>query len=811
MLPHYRIVEVTDGREAIAGQILADLGADVVLVEPPQGAALRRAGSLAAADGRGGSSMAFCATNRGKRSVCLDMNSQSGREGFRQLLSGADALIVSHPSRIADSGSGLDRLAELHPELVIVAIAPFGTRGPKADWPATDFTVTAASGATYVTGDEDRAPLASSIPQAFLNAGAEAAVGTLIALRARDRDGLGQIIDVSAQTAMMMTTQSFILSAGWSASKIQRFGGGYRLNDARVSFVYPCKDGYVNIALMFGDAIGPATARLFEWMCEEGFIDAATRDKDWVAFGTHLLTGEAPASEMDRCSGAITNFTRSHTKDELFEEAQRRGVLLVPVSDMSDLVKSRQLESRDFWRILPHPESGKNVTYPGPFVRFSETPIRYDRPPPLPGEHSSEVLGQRRTREPSTESAAPENSPAPLSGLRVLDFTWVYAGPAATRYLSDYGATVLKVESPHRPDLVRQAPPHKEDQPGMESSANYANANVGKLGLTLDLSIEKGREMALRLVEWADVVVENFSPKVMKAWGLDYESLRRRKPDLIMASSCLNGQSGPQASLAGYGMMGAALCGFGYLTGWPDRQPAGPFVAYTDYTSPKIVAASVLAALEHRRQTGKGQYIDCSQAESSIHFLAEAVLDYSATGRIASARGNESPDYAPNGAFPCRGADRWIALSAPDDRTWNALCGLADRGWQSEPGYRSGSSRITHRKALEARISDWTREQDVGELEQALVDAGIPAHRVSTSKDIFEDPQLAAREHLVVLEHPTLGPITVESSRMRFSRTPATASRPAPTLGQDNERMLSEFLALNDEERIEVLMSGAIG
>ena len=392
----------------------------------------------------------------------------------------------------------------------------------------------------------------------------------------------------------------------------------------------------------------------------------------------------------------------------------------------------------------------------------------------------------------------------------MLDLTWVYAGPAATRYLADYGATVVRVETQRKIDALRVGQPFKDGAAGIERSGGYSNVNVGKLGLCLNLATPEARNVALKLVEWADVLVENFSPKAMKAWELDYARLRSVKPELIMVSTCLSGQTGPHALLAGYGTMGAALSGFGFLTGWPDRDPAAPFMAYTDYVAPKFVMATTLAALEQRRRTGQGQHIDCSQAECSIHFLGDAFLDYYVNGNIPSARGNASPHYAPTGVYRCIGTDRWVALAAPDAAAWSSLCGLGNPAWESDARFATPEARLANREALDERIAAWTAQHDVDELERLLVAAGVPVHRVSTSADSFSDPQLSAREHFVTLEHPIFGAVPLESSRMRFSRTPATAAWPGPTLGQHNEYVLSQILGLSEDEITELVVAEAL-
>jgi crotonobetainyl-CoA:carnitine CoA-transferase CaiB-like acyl-CoA transferase len=810
MLSPYRVVDLTDEGAMMCGQILGDLGADVILVEPSAGAQARRIGPYLDDLPEVNRSLNFWSLNRNKRSITLDLNTSSGREQLLRLVKTSDFLIESFaPGHLNSFGLGYQSLAEINPALIMISITPFGQHGPKANWAATDLTVTAASGVLFMTGDEDRPPVHVSIPQAYLNAGAEAAVGALIAVRARERDGLGQHIDVSAQTAMMMTTAFMLLAPGWNDHPTERVGGGMKQGHLRLRFVFPCKDGHVNATFLFGAVFGPSTRRLFEWIYEDGFCDEATRDKDWSAFGLHLMNGKESIEEFARCTECLERFTLSHTKAELTEGATARKILLVPVSNVEDLLRSEQLKAREFWAKIDHPELGREVTYPGPFAKLSQTPIQYRRRPPMLGEHAQEILSEPRPPVRFAPDSDGTFLPA-LQGLKVLDFTWVYAGPASTRYLADYGATVIRIESVKKIDPVRTVGPFKDGHAGIERSAIYCNLNIGKYGVSLNLAASEAREVALRLVNWADVVIENFSPKAMRAWGMDYESLRKIKPELIMLSTCLNGQTGPDRMLAGYGNMGACMAGFGELTGWPDRPPAAPFSAYTDFTSPKFITAALLAALDHKRRTGQGQYIDVSQVEAPIHLLARALLDFTVNGRIQTRVGNALRDYAPTGVYPCAGADRWVALAAPTETVWRALCTASGRGWNEDPRFATAIARLEHRAPLDEAIGSWTVGFEPAALEELLQRVGVPVHRVSTSFDTFADPQLEARRHIISLEHPRLGAVPVETSRMRFSRTQAIAVWAAPEVGQHNDYILRELLGLTDEEVMELVIDEAL-
>lgn len=811
MLDSYRVLDLTDGGALIGGQMLGDLGADVIVVEPPGGAAARRIGPYYRGDQDPERSLYWWALNRNKRGITLDIESPEGQQQLKELVKSADFLLESFgPGYMDRLGLGYAELAELNPALIMASISAFGGEGPKAHWANSDITAFASSGVMNITGDEDRPPVAISVPQAFMHAGAEAASGALIAHHGRLRDGLGQHIDVSAQTATMMATQGTALSYGWGEMPASRIGGGINFGGIPVRFVHPAADGYVSVVFLFGSALGPFTRRLMEVMHEEGFVDDATRDKDWLNYTTLILSGEEPVDEVIRCTEAIAAFTRSHTKDELFKIAMERDILLVPVANMEDVAKSEQLAARHFWRQLEHPEIGETVTYPGHAVKTDKPLIEYRRRAPLIGEHNNEVFAEQRAPAaypPPTTGARD----LPLKGVKVLDFAWVVATPWGSRYFADYGATVIKVENTAHVDMLRTTGPFKDHEPGPERSAAFATVNAGKLGLTLNLASAEGRELAKRLAAWADVVTESFAPGMMKRFGLDYESLKEVNPDLIMISSCLNGQTGPHAGLAGIGTMGMQLAGFGDLAGWPDRPPAGPAGAYTDYIAPKVICTAVLAALAERNRTGEGLYIDFSQAEGSQQFLAPALLDYFVNGHVLERRGNSSPDHAPHGVYPVAGEDRWVAIAAITDSQWQGLCRAMGRDDWAENGALAGvDGRLARATELDEGIAAWTASRDADAVEQALQAEGVPVHRVSKSEDLWSDPQIEARGHFVEVEHPEYGQVRVENSRMIFSGTPANVTRPGPTFGQDNEHILKDLLGCSDEEFIEYLAAGAL-
>jgi crotonobetainyl-CoA:carnitine CoA-transferase CaiB-like acyl-CoA transferase len=404
----------------------------------------------------------------------------------------------------------------------------------------------------------------------------------------------------------------------------------------------------------------------------------------------------------------------------------------------------------------------------------------------------------------------------PLENVKICDFMWVMAGPASTRILADYGATVVRIESPNRIDTARTLQPYLDNKLGPDTSGLFANCNAGKFGLSLDLANPHSREVVHDLVRWADVVTESFSPKAMRAWGFDYESLRRVNPKIIMLSSCLMGQSGPLAKIAGFGNMAAAIVGFHNLTGWPDRPPAGVFGAYTDYVAPRFTAMALLAALDYRRRTGEGQYIDQSQAECAIHFLGPAILDYTVNGRIGERVGNSDPVFAPHGVYKTAQQDQddddWVAIVCRDDDDWRHLCSaMKDESLVRDQRFATAAGRRKHRDEIDSSIAKWTRNLDAAAIESLLQSHNVPSHQVQNSAAAYRDAQLTHRGHFVSLEHPTLGKFTVEGPRARLSRTPAKVRRAAPTLGQDNQHVLEKILNYNETKITELVSSGALG
>jgi crotonobetainyl-CoA:carnitine CoA-transferase CaiB-like acyl-CoA transferase len=393
MLSPYRVLDLTDERGLLCGQVLGDLGADVIAVEPPGGSPARRLGPFYQDEPHPERSLYWWALARNKRGVTLDVTRDEGRALLLRLVEGADFLIESAPpGAMAPLGLGYEDLSARNPRLIYVSISPFGQDGPKAGYAATDVTVWAAAGPLALTGDHDRPPVRLSVPQTFLHAGAEAATGTLVALLERHRSGRGQHVDVSAQQAANQATFASSLQAPLGFKDSGRVAGGVRYGPLKMRWVYPVKDGYVAVSLLFGSAAGPMTRRLMEYIFEEGGCDEATRDKDWIAYTELVFSGKEPQEEYERVKQVVADFTATKTKAELLAAALDRGLLIAPVTTLGEVTQSEQLAARGYWREMEHPQVGASVRYPGPFARFSATPLAYRRHAPTVGEHNREVL-----------------------------------------------------------------------------------------------------------------------------------------------------------------------------------------------------------------------------------------------------------------------------------------------------------------------------------------------------------------------------------------------------------------------------------
>jgi crotonobetainyl-CoA:carnitine CoA-transferase CaiB-like acyl-CoA transferase len=809
MLAPYRVLDLTDGRAELATFVLAGLGADVIKVEPPGGSTSRLDGPRAEGEPAELASLRFHAFNRGKRSVVVDLDEPSGRADLLRLVASADFVFENAGAGVMDGrGLGFDALRAVRPDLVYVALSPFGQTGPYADHHATDLTLAAMGGAMALNGEPDRRPVRITVPQTWLHAAAESAAGALVAHERRVATGEAQFVDVSVQAAVFWTGLNAMISHAIDGRDIERNGTVLQLSTLVTPLVYPCADGEVCLIATSGLLVG-----VVPWMVDSGAVTAEwAAAEDWVSYETRMLTAGAVVHTLPEVREAVTAFTLQHTKVELFEGGLARGITLAPVNTVADVVTFEQLAVREYWDELTLP-SGRVLRTAGPFVKAAATPVGWSRPAPRVGEHTAEVLGAL-----DTPTAAPPTVRVgagrrlPLEGVKVADFSWIGVGPITAKALADHGATVVHVESDNPADRLRLVGPFKDGVPGINRCQFFGAFNTSKLSLQLNLKHPGGNEVARRLLAWCDVALDSFTAGTMNELGLGYETARALNPGIVMATTCLLGQSGPAAKLAGYGYHAAAVSGFYEITGWDDRPPAGPFNAYTDTIAPRFLTTVLLAALDHRRRTGEGQFIDQAQMESALHFIAPELLDVQLSGRSARRNGNVHPTQAPHDAYPCAGIDEWCAIAVEDDDQWQALRKvLGEPSWATDAALDTASGRLTHVDLIDRELGAFTAQHEPLALMALLQDAGVPAGMVQRSSDHQLDPQLAHRAFFRRLEHPEMGEVPYEGHQFTIRGYDNGPRLPAPCLGEHTYEVLSAVLGLDDDEVTEVLASGACG
>jgi len=398
-----------------------------------------------------------------------------------------------------------------------------------------------------------------------------------------------------------------------------------------------------------------------------------------------------------------------------------------------------------------------------------------------------------------------------FDGIKIAEFAWVGVGPQVARELAMHGATVVRVESHRRPDTLRTGGPFRDAIPGIDRSAFGATYNTNKYGISLDLSGPKGKEVARRLIAWADVVTESMTPGSMKALGLDYEEARKVKPDVIYFSTCQMGQQGPLSKFGGFGELGAAFAGFSQLLGQPDGLPLPAVNAYPDFIAPWYLATTLVGALLRRHKTGRGMYLDQAQVEAGITMLGPTMLDYTVNDRVATRNGNHDPQFAPHNVYRCLGDDRWLAIAVTNGEEWRGLCYLIGNPmWCHNPKFATMRLRKENEEELDTLIEAWTCNYPPHRLMAMLQDAGVPGGVVQAAEDLFDDPQLKERQHFRFLQHAVIGEHAYNSPAYRLSETPNHIWKAAPCLGEDNEYVYKEILGYSDDEIAEMLVEGVI-
>jgi crotonobetainyl-CoA:carnitine CoA-transferase CaiB-like acyl-CoA transferase len=822
LLAGLRVVHAGGEPVAVAGRILGDLGAIVTIIEPPGGAALRMTMPYAPGIGSlrheawhaGASSFVLRRDGTGTSAGSDDADADPDIDGeVEELLAAAD-IVLAMPGW--PGTPTLDRSGA--PHAVWVDVTPFGSTGPHAAWAAGDLGILASSANLYVTGDPDRPPVRCAEPVSFAHAGPEIAFAALTA----HATGRPQLVDVSMQEMVLVANMGAVGRYRREQARGRRRGA----NIGRTREIWPCADGFVSFGLRGGKARVASLETLVHLVDEAGLATESLRTTDWATFDQN----RASDAELEAIAGPIGAYFATRTMGELYAMACATNVMLAPANGPADIFASPQLEARELFASL-----GALDRFPQRFVRIRSAdgeaaPAGPRSPAPAPGASapaSAAASGSGITsRATSFTPQKAAGGGGAWAGTRIIEFGSGAAGPIATRYFAEQGATVIRVESRSRPDFLRTyatpaGPGRREDRGGdardrLDRSGMFDALNVGKRSISLDLKHPDGLALARRLItEHADAVSENFAPKAMPGLGLDYDTLAATRPDLVMISACLNGQTGPHRDYPGFGGQGSALSGFNVLTGWPDREPIGPFGTITDSLAPRYVAAALASGLLYRARTGRGVYLDVSQVECALYALSPWLLDAAANGESTSRCGNADPylpDLVPHGVYPCADdgpiTDRWIAITPTPSTDWTALESLMGIDPLSDDGTsRPFDARVS---ALDTAITAFTRARRAIDAAEPLRAVGLVAVPVQDFADTHADPQLSHRGHLVELEHPVLGVGTYERNGFRLSDAPSGYDRPSPTLGQDTAWVLGEVLGLDVAEQARLREAGAL-
>ena len=786
-------LRVIDFSTEIAGpyctKMLVDAGTEVIKLEPPGGDPLRRWTASGARIHDGEDGALFQHLNAGKRSVVVDVETEAGRRAVAALAARADLVVESFaPATLDRLGLTLDALQLINPVLSLVSISPWGGSGPWAHRPATEFTLQAAIGATASRGPTDRVPVAAGGRVGEWIAGTFAAVGAVCAWLSARHSGRGQHVDVSMFEAMLLSlTYYFDLSGQWRPGPLPR--------GVEVPSIEPARDGWVGFCTITGQ----------QWKDFCVLIDQPQLAED-----ERYLNGWARSAQLEFVRQVIRRWTREHSVDEIIDRATALRIPVAPIGN------GRNIPQMDHFV-----ERGVFSTGPGGFVRprppyqLTRTPLRpFGRAPRL-GEHSAEVLRECRIPSQKVTTAGsrlpPQDGAAlPLAGLRVIDLTTFWAGPFAACYLAAMGADVVKVESIQRPDGMRFAGAVARE-PLWEWSPVFAGANAGKRAITLNLTTVVGLELLERLIRNADVVMDNFSVRVLEQFGLTWERVHALNPRVIMVRMPAFGLDGPWRDRSGFAMTVEQVSGMAWITGYDDM----PLVVRgaCDPVGGMNAVFALCMALEHRRRTNTGQLVEVSLVEAALNIAAEQVIEYSAYGQLLQRAANRGPCAAPQGVYRCGGEDAYVSIAVATAAQWAALCGLiGDPEWAHDPALATVSGRRSAHDLIDARIERWLATQSPDTAAQRLLEAGVPASPLVNPHFVMPNPQLEYRRFFHVMHHRVTGTTRYPGFPTAFSALGRELHRcPPPTLGQHNDEILGGELGLSAAQLRELRAQGVIG
>ncbi len=767
-------------------KLLADAGADVLKVEPPSGHPLRiwsRSGSLGRDGDPDGVLFRFLAA--GQRSVTADLDDSADHGRVLELLAASDIVVSSARADQLDA-RGL-RFAEVHavnPQLTMVSLTPFGLEGPRSGQPANDFLLQALSGSLHNHGSRRRDPLVVGGGLGEWIAGAYGAAGALAALARLRRTGGGELVDVSTLEALAVTLVCYPSVSASVPGGVRR-----RATVEMVPGIEPCKDGFVGLTTL--------TAQ--QWHDLLAMIDHPE-----LIDNAELDSARARVAHEAELRPVIHGWTEQHQVAEIVERAAAFRVPAAPVLNGETLPHFEPLAAAGLF--TSNPRGG--FSHPRPPFLSTATEARPVPPAPNVGEHTAMPFRSGRTGPPADRSG--EHGCPPLEGVRVLDVTAFWAGPSATQYLGALGADVIKVESIQRPDPMRfNVGVSPKTERWWEQGYLFLSANLNKRGITLNLGDGRARELFLRLAALSDVVVENFTPRVMTNFKLTYDDIREVRPDVVMVSMPGWGMEGPWRDRPGFATTMEQASGMAFVTGYDDGPPMAPGLC--DPLAGVHGAFAVLAALEERRDRGLGQHIEVPMIDLAVNVSAEQILEFEAYGELMTRTGNRCPQAAPQGVYACAGADEWLALSVTTEEQWTALCeAIGVHTWATDSDLATIDQRLAAHDRIDEEIGGWCAQRALAAALDALGAAG--AQPVVPAYAIDEDQQMQARGFWEPVTHPVVGEHRYPGWPMHLSGSPGGWYRsPAPLLGQHNEEVLNGLLGLGADEIADLRQAGVIG
>ena len=787
-----RVLDISQGVAApFCAKLLGDLGADVVKVERPgTGDATREFGPFPAwandLESRRETSAAFFFLNTSKRSVTVDIDSAQGREQLAALVKRFDVVVAGETSESLDArGIGYDVLRGWNTAVILTTVSGFGSFGPHSGYQSSHLVCCAVGGWCQLCGLPEGEPLQVGGALSETLAGSFAAVATQLAILGRTRHGRGDHVDVSVQQAVLAGAQMPTLLyeyRGIVPERYSRVGGG-----AGVPLMLPTVDGYIGLNAL----TRPQWHMLCEFLGRKDIAeDPRYRRMSWIN----------PDERVEEIRAAFQAALTDRTAEELFHEAESWRVPFGLVPDMAGLFDLPPHRHRGFFAALEHPVAG-TVEVPGIPFHATATETRPSRPPLL-GEHTESVLANlpEATVSPTPDDPDGDN-PLPLEGVRVLDLSMFFAGPVCAQIAADAGAEVIKVESIQRIDGWRGSASSNADTelPGWESSPYFNWVNRNKRDVTLNLKDPRGVAILKTMVKDADVLIENYTPRVMAGFGLGYDTLRAINPRLVMISLSGFGADSPWRDYVAFGMSTEQMAGFTHLTGYAGGEPLFTGTTGGDLFAGVMGANALFAAINHRDRTGEGQHIDFGQVEACSLYIGDAMTGWSLAGVDPGRVGNGHHHYPLQGVFPCRD-DRWIAITCKDLGQCATLAGLV-----GEESIADGGT------GCHGALAAWTKERNHLTLMVELQAAGIPAGAVMKGPELLADAQLAARDGLLRQDRPGLGVKHYPGQPYRFRRAATSPNRRAPLLGEHSSEVLREHAGLTDDDIAELVIDDVVG